>query len=203
MKIIGLTGNIGCGKTAVAGMLRRLGADFVDADLLVHELLGPGTPVTAAVLRRFGEGIRKPDGGVDRQALARIVFADPKALRALEDIVHPAVLRETEARIRRSTAPVLVLEAIKLIESGMYLRCDEVWVVTCDAEQQIQRLVSQRGMLREEALQRIQAQPPPEAKVPYARVVIDNSGTLEQTWRQVKAAWDRLVGEGPGSGPHP
>lgn len=195
MKVVGLTGNIGCGKTVVAGMLRRLGAEFIDADLVVHELLRPGTPVTAAVARHFGAGILRPDGAVDRQALARIVFADPKALRALERIVHPAVLREIDARMRRSQAPVVVLEAIKLIESGLYLRCDQVWVVTCTEEQQIERLLSARGMLREEALQRIRAQPPQAEKVARADVVIDNSGSLAQTARQVKEAWDRLIGE--------
>jgi dephospho-CoA kinase len=195
MKIVGLTGNIGCGKTVVAGMLRRLGAEFIDADLVVHELLRPGTPVTAAVARHFGAGILRPDGGVDRQALARIVFADPKALRALERIVHPAVQREIDARIRRSQAPVVVLEAIKLIESGLYLRCDQVWVVTCREEQQLERLLGSRGMLREEAIQRIRAQPPQAEKVARADVVIDNSGSLARTAQQVKEAWDRLIGE--------
>ncbi len=193
MKVIGLTGNIGCGKTAVAAMLRRLGAEFIDADGVVHELLRPGTPTTAAVARRFGRHILKPDGSVDRRALASVVFADPKALRALERIIHPFVLREIDERVARTQADVVVIEAIKLLESGLHLRCDQVWVVTCREEQQVERLIASRGMLREEALQRIHAQPPQATKVARADVVIDNGGTLEETWRQVKAAWSALT----------
>ncbi|MDA8216307.1 MAG: dephospho-CoA kinase [Dehalococcoidales bacterium] len=194
-KVIGLTGNIGCGKTAVAAMLRRLGAEFVDADVVVHGLLGPGGPLPKLVAQKFGHEVIGADGGVDRQALARIVFADPRALGKLERLVHPAVRREVDERIARSRAPVLVVEAIKLIESGMYRRYDQIWVVTCTREQQIERLVRERHMLREEAVQRINAQPPPEEKLPFADVIVDNSGSLDDTWRQVKAAWDRLTGE--------
>ncbi len=196
MKIVGLTGNIGCGKTAVAGMLRRLGAEFIDADKVAHEQLRPATPATAAVARRFGRQILKADGSVDRQALANVVFADAKALRALERIVHPFVLREIDERVARAQAAVVVIEAIKLLESGLHLRCDQVWVVTCHEEQQVERLITSRGMLREEALQRIRAQPPQAEKAARADVVIDNGGTLEETWRQVKAAWSALKEEG-------
>jgi dephospho-CoA kinase len=201
VKVIGLTGNIGCGKTAVAGMLRRLGAEFVDADLLVHELLGPDTAVTAAVARRFGEAILKEDRSVNRQALARVVFADPKALRDLERLTHPAVTREVDRRIAEARAPVMVVEAIKLLESDLYLRCDQVWVVTCAEEQQVERLITSRGMLREDALQRIRAQPPAAEKLARADVVIDNSGGLDETLRQVQAAWQALLAEGEASPP--
>ncbi|MHB1007600.1 MAG: dephospho-CoA kinase [Chloroflexota bacterium] len=193
MKVIGLTGNIGCGKSAVAAMLRRLGADYVDADLVVHALLGPGTAVTAAVARRFGKGILKPDGAVDRRALAAIVFADTRALRDLERITHPAVRAEVVAFLAASRAPVAVIEAIKLLESELRLRCDEIWVVTCNEGVQIDRLVASRNMLREEAHRRIAAQSPQAEKVAQANVVIANDGSLEETWRQVKTAWDRLT----------
>jgi dephospho-CoA kinase len=192
LKVIGLTGNIGCGKSAVAAMLRRLGAECVDADLLVHELLGPGTVTTKKVARRFGREILKPDGGVDRQALARLVFANPQRLLSLERIVHPAVIAEVDRRLQASKARVFVVEAIKVMESDLSLRCDQYWVVTCGEEQQVSRLVGQRGMLRQDALQRIQAQPAQAEKVARADVVIDNSGSLEDTWRQVEAAWQRL-----------
>lgn len=193
MRVIGLTGNIGCGKTAVADMLRRLGAGYVDADAVVHELLGPGTAVSAQVARRFGQGILKPDGAVDRQALAAIVFGNARALGALERIVHPAVTAAVDARLRAATTSVFVVEAIKLLESDLLLRCDEVWVVTCDAAQQLSRLIAWRKMRPEEARQRIQAQPPQAEKVARADVVIDNSGDLEATWRQVETAWQRLL----------
>ncbi|MHB1133595.1 MAG: dephospho-CoA kinase [Chloroflexota bacterium] len=194
MRVIGLTGNIGCGKTAVADMLRRLGADYVDADALVHELLRAGTAVTAQVARRFGQGVLQADGGVDRQALARVVFADARALRALEKLVHPAVIEAVDERLRQSTAEVFVVEAIKLLESELSLRCDEVWVVICDEEQQLWRLITWRKMLRDDALRRIGAQAPQSEKAAKADVVIDNSGDLEATWRQVEAAWRRLTG---------
>lgn len=194
MKVIGLTGNIGCGKSAVAAMLRRLGADFVDADLVVHELLGPATAVTARVARRFGDAILRADGGVDRPALAGIVFSDPRALRDLERITHPAVRREVDRRLAASRAEVMVIEAIKLLEGELYLRCDEVWVVTCPEERQIERLIDSRGMLRDDAVRRIQSQPPQSEKVARADVVIDNGGSLEETWRQVRREWERFTG---------
>ncbi len=190
--ILGLTGNIGCGKSAVAAMLRRLGADFVDADLVVHGLLAAGTPTTAAIAARFGEQVIADDGAVDRRALAAIVFADTKALTDLEKLTHPAVRREIEQRIATATAP-MVIEAIKLLESGLYILCDEVWVVKCDESVQLKRLIQDRGMLRADALQRIRAQSPQKAKIARADVVIDNSGSLDETWQQVEQAWRRFT----------
>jgi len=144
-------------------------------------------------VREFGSRILRPDGEIDRPRLGSIVFADPAALARLEAIVHPAVIARTEELIRQAQEPVVVVEAIKLLESGMGERlCDSVWVVTCPREQQVARLMRSRGLSREEALLRINAQPSQEEKIARADVVIDNSGSLDDTWQQVRAAWERI-----------
>jgi len=190
--VIGLTGNIATGKSVVLEMLERLGARAIDADALAHGVMETGTPVWQAVVQEFGENILCPDGSIDRRKLGDIVFADEAALRRLEAIVHPAVIARTQELIENSPQPVIVIEAIKLIEAGMHRTCDALWVVTCRKEQQLTRLMEQRDLTEEEARQRIEAQPPQEAKLALADVVIDNSGSLEETWRQVKREWERI-----------
>lgn len=146
--IIGLTGPIGCGKSTVAGMLAELGGVVIDADDLAREVTGPGQPALETIHARFGEAVFRPPGLLDRAALAAIVFADPAALADLEAIVHPAVRVRIEARLdqaRREGDPFVVVEAIKLVESGLGGRCDEVWLIDCPAPIQRQRLAS-RGM---------------------------------------------------------
>jgi dephospho-CoA kinase len=145
------------------------------------------------VLTEFGEGILRPDGEIDRRALGAIVFADPARLRRLEEIEHPIVRRVIEEEIRSAEEPVVVLDAIKLIESGWADRCDAVWAVTCRREQQIERLMKTRHYSLDEAETRINAQAPQEEKVRRAGTVIDNSGTLGETRRQVREAWDELM----------
>lgn len=194
--LIGLTGNIATGKSAVAGMLAELGAEVVDADEVAHEVMRAGSPVHAQIVAAFGPEVLAPDGEIDRRRLGAIVFADSAALARLEAIVHPAVIAEVGRRIVASNAPAVVVEAIKLIESGMAESCDSVWVTTCRPDQQIRRLMAGRKMSRAEAEQRVQAQPPQEAKTARADVVIDTGGTLAQTRAQVRAAWERLVGKG-------
>ena len=216
--IIGLTGNIATGKSAVSEMLERLGAEAIDADALVHELTEKGAPVWQAVVREFGpsatlhfdwaqckrrgsghgEGILCSDGSINRKKLGSIVFADEAALRRLEALVHPAVIARTQELIQSSQEPVIVVEAIKLIETGMDKNCDALWVVTCSKEQQLARLVEQRGLTEDEAHQRIKSQPPQEEKFALADVVIDNSGSLDETWRQVTNEWDKIVSSDEG-----
>jgi len=190
--IIGLTGNIATGKSVVSEMLERLGAKAIDADALVHELMEKDTPVWRAVVQEFGQSILCSDGSINRKKLGSIVFTDEAALRRLEAIVHPAVIACTEELIESSQQPVIVVEAIKLIEAGMDKTCDALWVTTCSKEQQLARLVKQRGLSEEEAHQGIEAQPPQEAKLALADVVIDNSDSLDETWRQVKREWDKI-----------
>lgn len=187
--LIGLTGNIATGKSVVARMLADLGAEVIDADALVHDLQHKGTPTYAAIVAEFGSGILSADAEIDRRALGAIVFADPARLRALEAIVHPAVLLESQRRISQATADVVVYEAIKLIEAGRHTMCDAVWVVTAPREAQLARLMQTRGMREAEARRRIDAQPPPEAKLKYATIVIDNGGALDATRAQVERAY--------------
>ena len=194
--LIGLTGNIATGKSTVAGMLAELGAEVIDADRVAHEVMRAGSPVHTQIVAAFGPEVLGADGEIDRRRLGEIVFADPAALARLEALVHPAVIAEVGRRIAASSAPVVVVEAIKLIESGMAEGCDSVWVTTCQPDQQIRRLTGGRKMSRAEARRRVQAQPPQEDKIARADVVIDTDGTLAQTRAQVQAAWEQLVGRG-------
>jgi dephospho-CoA kinase len=194
--VIGITGNIGTGKSTVTRMLAEFGAEAIDADKVAHTVMRPGTCAFVQVLNAFGPGILKPDGSIDRTRLGTIVFEDPAALRRLEMIVHPPTIRAIHRLIAASSAQVVAVEAIKLIEAGMAEDCDSVWVVVCEKEQQVQRVMN-RGWSKSEAVQRVQAQPSQEAKVARADVVIDNSGSISETRFQVRAAWQRVLSTSP------
>lgn len=186
---IGLTGNIATGKSTVAEMLEELGAAALDADKVAHRVMAPGAPAYAAVVAAFGPDIVAENGEIDRQALGEIVFSDPEALQRLESLVHPAVIAEVNAWIATRETPVVVVEAIKLLESGMAETYDAIWVTACSEATQATRLMDSRGMTRAEALTRIHAQPPQAEKIARADVVIDTEATLAETRRQVAAAW--------------
>jgi dephospho-CoA kinase len=185
---IGLTGNIACGKSTVGKLLEARGAAYIDADRLVHQLLEPGTPETARIAERFGAEILTADGRVDRQKLGAIVFADPAALKDLEAILHPGVRALIRQAMAAATEPLVVVDAIKLFESGLYKELDTAWVVTCPRAEQLRRLTEDRGLTPEQAALRIDAHGSQEEKVRLANVVIDNGGTLAETERQVDAA---------------
>ena len=158
--LIGLIGPIGCGKSTVAGWLAGRGAAVVDADQLTRSIMTPGSRVTDAIIARFGGDYRLADGSLDRAALGHLVFADPDRLAELEAIVHPAVARLQEDAILAAEAlrpAAIVIEAIKLVEAGYAGRCDEVWLVACEPEVQLARLIG-RGMSESDARQRIAAQ---------------------------------------------
>ena len=182
---IGLTGNIATGKSTVAQMLVALGAEYVDADRVAHEVMAPGGAVHDAVVAAFGADVLAPDGTLDRRALGNIVFSDPAALTRLESLVHPATIAEVQRRVDASKAPIVVMEAIKLLESGMAASYDAIWVTTCPPEVQLTRLMQQRGLSRADALRRIQTQSPQAEKIARADVVIHTGGTLEETQAQV------------------
>lgn len=203
MYTIGLTGNIATGKSTVARMLADLGAYAIDADGLVHELMDAGTDVSRAIATRFGPGVVGPGGAIDRAALGAIVFSDAAALADLERIVHPPVVALTLRLLAKSTAPVRVVEAIKLLEAQMHRYCDAVWVVVAPRHQQVTRLMGTRGLSRQEAERRIDAQPPAAAKVAQADVIIDNSGSLDETHAQVLRAWRAIPEAGAASAREP
>lgn len=191
--VIGVTGNIACGKSTVVAALEALGAVAIDADAVYHELIEPGKPLWRTLVDRYGPEIVREDGAIDRRRLGALVFADPDALAELDRLTHPAVvaaIRDRLTGIGQVTA--VVIDAVKLIESGLDAGCDQVWVVTCRPEQQIDRLMRRNELSENEARQRVLAQPAIGPKLERADIVIDNSGTLTETHRQVEAAW-RLV----------
>jgi len=190
--VVGVTGNIACGKSTVMRCLGEYGAELIDADTVYHGLIAPDRPLWKAVRARFGDGVVRDDGSIDRRALGGIVFSDPDALADLDRITHPAVIAAIRDRIAASSSPLLAVDAVKLIESGMAPLCDSVWLVTCDRAQQIERLVSRSGLPRADAERWVDAQPPLEPKKESAHEVIDNSGSVGRTCEQVTAALSRL-----------
>jgi dephospho-CoA kinase len=192
--VIGLTGNIACGKSTVVSFLKELGAVAIDADAVYHDLIVPEAPLWHALVDRYGTSILAADGTINRRALGRLVFRNPAALEELERLTHPAVVSAIRERVGTIGRGVVVIDAVKLIESGLDVDCDQVWVVRCDPEQQIDRLIRRNGLSHEEAAQRIEAQPAIEAKFERADVMIDNSGSLADTRRQVERAWRVTIG---------
>jgi len=191
--IIGLTGNIATGKSVVRKMLEHLGAYGIDADSLANRAIAKGSPGYQPVVDTFGKWILATDSQIDRAKLGRLVFSDPEALGRLETIVHPFVREAIDILIRRSSHNVVVIEAIKLIESGLADVCDSLWVSYASPERQIIRLTQKRGMSETLARQRMNAQPAQEKKIARADVVIRNEGSFEDTWSQVMGAWYRMV----------
>jgi dephospho-CoA kinase len=207
-RVVGLTGGIGTGKSTVARLLAGLGAVVVDADAIVHELQARGTPLLAKIAAAFGPGILHPDGSLDRARLGQLVFADPDARRRLGELVHPAVglemLRRLEAA-KASGAPLVVLDIPLLLEGRASRGADptraktasdlagEVIVVYAREEQQIERQMARDGWTREHATQRVRAQLSIEEKRKLADHVIDNSGSLADTERQVRDLYAKLT----------
>lgn len=192
--VIGLTGNIACGKSTVLRMLRDIGARTIDADELTHRALAVDGAAYSGVVEAFGQSILGESGEINRRALGQRVFSDAAELRRLEELVQPHVRAEIVGILAARSSP-LIVDAIKLIEGGLARLCDEVWVVRCRPEQQVARLMERNGYTSEEVLLRIGAQPPQEEKLRVADVVIDNETGLEETRRQVVAAWERAVSE--------
>jgi len=190
--IIGLTGNIATGKSVVRKMLEHLGAYGIDADALSHRAIAKGAPGYKPTLEAFGKWILAADGEIDRNKLGRMAFSDPSVMTSLEDIVHPLVSQAVDILIRRSSQRVIVIEAIKLLESDLRLSCDTLWTVHVPEEIQVGRLMDKRGMSRQEASQRIRFQSAQQQKVSAAAVVIQNNGSFKETWKNVLAQWKKI-----------
>lgn len=191
--VLGVTGNIASGKSTVVHRLVDHGAIAFDADLVYRELVGPGQPLLATLADHFGDHIIAPDGSLDRPALGEIVFSDPARLAELDALTHPAVIAEIDRRVAAIEAGVVVIDAVKLVESGHADHCDSVWVVTTDTEAQVHRLAKRNRLSLLEARRRVEAQPPMAAKLVRADRVIDNSGEIEDTMAQVDAGWREIV----------
>lgn len=195
--VIGLTGNIATGKSAVLNMLRARGALGIDADAVVHTALAAGGPAAAAVQAAFGAEFLKPDGSVDRTKLGDVVFADAARLQQLEAIVLPLVRHEVELQIAAATESVVVIEAIKLLESPLAAQCSTIWVVTSSPADQRARLQASRPLSAAQAETRMLAQSPQSQKVAQANVVFNNDGTLAALEAQVQAAWSKIPAPAP------
>jgi dephospho-CoA kinase len=192
--VIGLTGPIGAGKSTVAGMLRELGAKVLDADAIVHDEQSRGTTGYSAIIQTFGTKVLREDKEIDRAKLAAEVFGDPKKLAQLERILHPRVIaRILEARKMLREGEVLVVEAIKLLESGLRNVCDEVWVVLAPREVMLERLAA-RGLPRAEAEMRLANQYTEEEFRAAADAVIENGADRDRTKELVRVEWSRLRG---------
>lgn len=196
---VGLTGGIATGKSTVCDRLAEHGFRVIDADRVAHRLIRKGQPCFDPVVAAFGPRILGSDGEIDRNILGRAVFNDPARLQELNALVHPEVMRsilEQLDRLERShPLSKAVVDASLMIESGFHKRFKHLVVVSCGAGQQVERLMKRNRLSRAQALQRIGLQWPLRDKLPLATVVIDNSGTLEQTRRQVDRLLERLEAE--------
>jgi dephospho-CoA kinase len=194
---VALTGGIATGKSYCLGKFAAAGASTIDADALARQAVAPGTAGFEAVRSRFGAGVLTPEGGLDRDALGRLVFADLDSRRALEAIVHPtvhaAIGRWMQTLDNGGQHRIGVADVPLLYETGLDRDFDTVVVTTCPHELQIERLQSRSGLTRDEALGRIAAQMPLEEKVRRAAYVIDTSGTFDATDAQVREVWRRLT----------
>ncbi|HSK33199.1 MAG TPA: dephospho-CoA kinase [Propionicimonas sp.] len=187
--LVGLTGGIGSGKSLVAELLAARGATIIDADVLARLAVAPGTPGLASVVARFGQGVVRPDGSLDRAALGRVVFGDPEARRDLEAIIHPAVRERAAALTAAAPAGAVVVQVIPLlVETGQQDAFDKVVVVDVDPDVQLSRITARDGLTEAEARARLRAQATREARLAAADVVLQNNGTPED----LAAAVDRL-----------
>lgn len=196
MKVIGVTGGIGTGKSVVAEMLRELGAVVISADQVGHEAYLPGTEALQVVVAEFGNGILQPTGEVDRKKLGAIVFGDPKALARLNAIMHPRMYRMIEERINRLRAqapPAVVVEAAVLIEAGWLPLVEELWVVTASEETVVQRVQLRNNLTAEQIRERIRSQLSTEERAKHAQVVLENDGDLAQLRARVRRLWQTRV----------
>jgi dephospho-CoA kinase len=181
-------------------MLEHLGAYTIDADALAHRAIAKDAPGYKPVVETFGKWILEPDGQINRAKLGGLVFRNPEALSTLEQIVHPLVGQAIEILIQRAGQKVIVIEAIKLLESDLRQLCDSVWVTYAPEEVQIERLMRKRGFSRDEAIHRIQVQGAQSAKIERANLVVRNTGSYDELWKQVTSAWKQIA---PKSGAAP
>ena len=198
MKVIGLTGGIGSGKSTVAQFLAELGAVILDTDRVGHEVLKPDTEAWREVVAAFGRQILTPGGDVDRKKLGEVVFGNPESLVRLNQIVHPQIGKVVKAQLeeyRRQGVRVVVLEIPLLVETGGTSLVDEVWVTIASESVVLRRLEERSELSRQQSLARIRSQISNEERVKHADVVIKNDGSLDELKAKVKKLWQRLRAE--------
>jgi dephospho-CoA kinase len=191
--VLGVTGGIATGKSAVLAMLRDRGFETIDGDFVYHALIAPGGSLVDPLVTQFGDSIRAADGSIDRRALGAIVFSDPEALAELDRITHPAVLEAIRDLIAHSTEPMIAIDAVKLIEAGIADLCDAVWLVVANPAVQVERLMTRNGIDRDEAERRVASQPDEQVRRARADLVIDNSGSIDELTRLVTNALDSTL----------
>lgn len=193
--VLGLTGGIAAGKSAVSALLSQAGLPIVDADKIAREILVPGREAWRQVVDHFGPDYVDPEGQILRKKLGAYVFSHPQALAALNAITHPAIDREVTAMLAGIPGPA-VLDAPLLIETGLCRLCHGIWVVTAPEEVRVERIMARDGLSREQALDRIRAQASDQERAAYATHMIDNSGTRDQLAHRVRTLLAALHEEG-------
>lgn len=205
---VGLTGGIAAGKSSVGEMFVALGAHLIQSDAIAHQLMQPGEPVYQEIVRHFGAGILEADGRINRARLAELAFGKPSRIAELNQIVHPPVIRRHDDWMeevgRQDPHTVAIVEAALILEAGLVRHFDRIIVVTCQPEQRIERWAHRVHVdietARQEVARRMAAQLPDEEKIKVADYVIDNSGSLDATNRQVKSVYADLKEQVLGSG---
>ena len=195
MKVIGLTGGIGSGKSTVSQFLAGLGAPIIDADKIGHEVFKPNTEAWREVVAAFGKQIITANGTIDRKKLGTIVFGNPEARARLNQIMHPRIYDIVKAQLeeyQRQGAAVVVLEAPLLLEAGWTSLVDEVWVTTASEDTLLKRLRERTGLSEPESRTRIRSQLPTEKRIRQANVVIDTDCNLDELKAKVRELWQRL-----------
>lgn len=194
MKVIGLTGSFGTGKTFVASVFKRSGAKVIDADKVAHDMCRPGGKVHRKIVSIFGKDILDARGMIDRAKLGRIAFLKKGNIEILNDIVHPEVIKYIRQAIQKALSrDILVIDAPLLIEAGLVSIVDKLVVVAASTENQIERCMEKFGITKEEVLRRIKQQIPLRTKKVLADFVIDNDGTKAETIRQAKKVWREIA----------
>jgi dephospho-CoA kinase len=193
--LIGLTGPIGSGKSLVRKMLEHLGALTIDADELAHLAYLPGNPGYDGVVKRFGSQALDEEGFIDRRELGRLAFNDQRVLKELEEIIHPLVVKAVKTMLEYSPMPIIAVEAIKLLESGLKDLCETIWIVDSPDNLLVERLEKTRGMSRKEVLARLERQANFSASKDERAATITNHGGKVCLWNEVRARWDCLAME--------
>jgi len=197
MKVIGLTGGIGTGKSTVAKYLAELGAAVLDLDKIGHEVMKSDSPAYQRIVSEFGKDILDTRGEIDRARLAKIVFKEPESLRRLNRIVHPGIDKIIDERIstyRRQGVKVVVLEGAAMLEAGKAKQADEIWITTAPEEVVLKRLNKRSGYSEKESRARMRSQLSDKERIKRAKAVIDTGGSMDEVRARVEKEWEALMG---------